>query len=539
MNEIDLFRTYLGSVTGPPPGRAAAVAERVMSGQVTAPASPPRRARGWLAAGAVGAVALAAGLALTFESLRQHGTANGTPRVPWGMTADITLTPDPGVDSQAAVDAYIQLIRQRAEREDVPGVDVQQTGPDRVHVTLPSASNRQALVSFVTPSDLRVFPAVTAAQSVDEIEAVASQAVSNGATPIAYVLSPTAPTMGDTPGEDFLTNQYRTVAEAQAKAKAGDRVIAIPEGFAFVLVETPTGKDLGFALVKNEPVVGRSDMTRVELVQNRLVAQLTTAGADHVQEYFATEGTLDELDLAELHMTQGSLVPTYFAIGKVHRSGDAALGIDGQAVGTDRTPGNLVGVDVWIGPVVRAEFAIDGSAAYGPQPRITGDSVPVPAPYNTYPELMPKPAGDLVRVVHATTAKGDVGVWVAVNGSIALTASTVPLLGAGATTPACPWRLGPPPLTICNTGGGPVGSVITGRVADNVATVEARLGTGKIVHGTIANGWFIVPIIVQEKVNPREYSPEKPEWRVDEIVAKDAQGNVLGRFDSNGLPLKP
>ncbi len=539
MNEIDLFRNYLHDVGGPAPGRTALVALRAVSGTAPTTRSSPRRRRGWLAAATVGGVALAVGLALTFTNLRQTPSATGTARVGWGMTADITLRPDPNVSPQAAVDAYMQLIRERADREDVPGVRVEQVAPDRVHLTLPSATTRSQLASFASPSDLRVFPAIASARSVEEIAAVANRAISDGARPVAYVIAKSKPKDGETPAGDFLTTQYKTAADASSHAKPGDQVIPIPDGYAFVLAERPDGEDLGLTLFKDEPVIRRSDVARIEVAGRRLVAQLTPSGATRMRDYLASEGALDDFDVAELNMAPGGIVPTYFTIVKARRAGEASISIEttGTLDQVPRLPGALVGPDTWIGPVVPAGVRIDRASRYGSAPEVVGDSV---APPRQIPEIPgTRSTAALLRVVHLTTADGDSGVWVAADGSSSMTASTIPRLGGHGSSPACPALLGPPPISLCDSGGGPAGSILAGRAADNVEFVEARRGTGEIARGAVANGWFIIPIVVHEQVDPRDFSTDRPEWRVDEIVAKDAQGNIVGHFNQDGVPITP
>lgn len=478
----------------------------------------------WLAAAAaaIAVVTLTAVLRHTSPKPMDSSAPTIAPaRVDWGMTADLRVTPDPGVPMDQARERAMEALRTRAALRDIAGFEVSDVSPDTIRIRVPAAEEKDQLEDLTRFDRIEVIdPQVSILGTDDSLEKLGAVAPGHHSpTGVRYWLSSHTNRL-------FPPVAFSTLAEARKAAvfaPAGAyEPVALPSTFTAVSLQSD-GPEPTYAVIDEQRLASGAEIESVRADGDRVTitvspdaqARLRSAGALAVAQIGAGGGGVTVL-ADDVHLVGYDLV---------------------LRTRTQSTATSLMYSTEQ--PGMEATVTLTTTARYGTRPIPVGKPYTPPAPPpDPFTTKRTKVNWRLIDIPPDLPDGSRVEVTVGVAGSEPLQASfmftsTTGYPGGGSRS-ACPRGLGAPIVQVCASslqeGSTPEGKLdgslhvaLGGQVAPDVRSVEIQFPSGQSAVGPAKDGWFFVRTTVHG--DDRATDPR--------FIARTADGDVA--FE--GMPI--
>lgn len=484
----------------------------------------------WLAAAAIliAVVTLAAVVRNTSPKPVDSSAPQIAPaRVDWGMTATVTVKPDPGVAADDARDRLTRALLARAAEQDIAGFEATPTSDTTIRIRVPAAETEDQLRGLIRFERVEVIdPSVSVratSDSLEELGAIARRLPAPNGRMTYWRSISSNPLFG--------AEAYPTAAEARKRRPPTrhDPGSPVPIPSHFRVAAMITGeRDATYALVAAERLVHSGDVENIEIDGNRVVMRLSPAAASRV-----------------------TAAPSILAMT---RRGDDALTILHDEVDHDGdrlsiTLPTALAAKRWSpdagSPGVTGEPRITSTMPYGTRPRPVGVpftptmSADTPRPLNPY---LRNPGASWIRTPLPTDAVAGPESFLVVGstpttvpGMLVLANSTgYPIVGAS----ECARGLGAPVVEVCSAQpSAPETNRVTylGRTAANVDRVTIRFPSGASIDGPARDGWFALSGPVTNPAD-RNVDPVFIAHTANGIAFEGAPPSVDAPFSNVSLP---
>ncbi len=451
----------------------------------------------WLAAAAalVAVVTLTAVLRNTSPDPLDSSAPKIAPaRVDWGMTADVRVTPDPGVPMDRALTSVARALQTRAALRDIAGFEVTEVAPDTLRIRVPAAEEENQLRELTLFNRVEVIDPETSVLATDDSleklrEAAAGHPAPNGE--VRYWLASDS-------NRIFAPASFTTEAEAR-KARTFHtgtepvNPVALPSTLTAASLSRP-GAEPTYALVNDQRLVTGSEIRSLRADGDRVVITVTPDALTRLR-------SARSLALAD---TEGA---GYLSIqdGSVHIEGDALL------VQARNVNGALGMIHQTAQPGIDATLTMGSTAQYGARPTPVGEPYHLADP----PPGAPSSFSPFDEIRRASMTKMRVRLDDPTFSPTMLAVGTLPnkppavILMAEKTgaimmmSSDCERGLGAPVIQVCSLsrpqGREPGALYLTyvGQTAPDVNSVAVRFPSGATAEGPARDGWFILGTIVR------------------------------------------
>lgn len=532
MNEIDdLFRTYLATLPEPTADVATQVARTAVAGTVDPEADRRgRKLRGLaVAVGGLGVAGLVAVLGILF--VQAPGSSGisataGEARVAWGLTAEVTVQgAQPGEPTEFEMRRVVDALVARARLRDVGGLQITQTGPRELRLSVPGAT---------TVLDLREFTSFTSVDLVNlDTSLIATGSTLRDLAAAANALPGPKTRFAVQTGGIAEVVETRVAADERLRSLGAEEGTILPLPANVLIVDRPSKGTPTVLLIKDEPVVASMVWNRASFVGARF--QLDAHDADQQAAREAIRAVAASRPTLAVIGRQGpgrgyeygaserfEVTPTGVALTEFDENSDDHAVFDRGE------------------PLVDATLSIGTLAPYGVAEPPAGDrniSPPsaISGPDVTVAEYGPDPSrarrtvaveeGSVVRAATASLGERTWTVWAGRT-----TEGREASWTSGGDDDAqfgnsnCPVGAGVPILRSCGLLGIGKEQLLFGRARAEVTDVQGRFADGTVVEGVAENGWFLIP-----------FRFRGVEGAGITVVARDASGRVIAELTPNGV----
>jgi hypothetical protein len=447
------------------------------------------------------------------------------PRVDWGITALVSVDPEPGAARDVSTERVRAALVARAQQRDMAGVTVEVVGDNLLSVTIPAATRDGAIREFIHSGSLAIYDLktsfVTRWNTREEAQTGAKRLPGEIAGRFAV------PNEGTIGIDDFVT----TSQEAdQLLAVLNAPGLKVPFERQWSLIPFPVGFRLigqrdvpeGLSVIRDEPIVTGDAITRVEVTGSRVRMVLSDAAEASFKA--ALQGGAASTDLNVVVGVDG---PIGDIAGPVTQApnGDLVLDFAEQW----RADALLATLGEPYAGVRNVD--IQSTEPYGTQPAVIGEHVtPLPAwveaarnntsePHTANPNLVDIAPDQVVHVLSAPSPGGPIDLYAART-----PAGDDVYWSEKFGSNGCSIAIGAPRLQNCGNLGVSPGNpgFWVGRVSSpDITSVEVRRADGTVQPGTVGNGWYVIPSGANTAAGAA-------------IVGLDKAGNELGRIAENG-----